>query len=129
MGPGERAELAGGYGPPGGYPPQGFGPPGGGFPPPGGPMMPGSGGDVNTTTPLVLGIVSMVICGNCLLGIPAIILAVMAMNAKNVGNIEDARSKAKTSTILSIVGFGLAAVGMVIYFLVFGIALATGTTH
>jgi hypothetical protein len=92
-------------------------------------MMPGSGGDVNTTTPLVLGIVSMVICGNCLLGIPAIILAVMAMNAKNVGNIEDARSKAKTSTILSIVGFGLAAVGMVIYFLVFGIALATGTTH
>jgi len=92
-------------------------------------MMPGSGRDVNTTTPLVLGIVSIALCGNCLLGIPAIILAVMAMNAKNVGNLEDARSKAKTSTILSIIGFGLVAVGMVIYFLVFGIALATGSTH
>src|SRR5688500_9723441 len=51
--------------PPGGYggPPQGFGPPGGGFPPPGGPMMPGAGGDVNTTLPLVLGILSFFCCG------------------------------------------------------------------
>ena len=40
--------------PPGG--PGGFGPPGGGFPPPGGPMMPGAGGDVNTTLPLILSI-------------------------------------------------------------------------
>jgi hypothetical protein len=49
------------------------------------------------------------------------------MNAKNVGNLEDARSKAKTSTILSIVGFGLVAVGMVIYFLIFGIAMMSNT--
>jgi hypothetical protein len=92
-------------------------------------MMPGSGRDVNTTTPLVLGIVSIALCGNCLLGIPAIILAVMAMNAKNVGNIEDARSKAKISTILSIVGFGLAAVGLVLYVLIFGLALVAGSSH
>jgi hypothetical protein len=92
-------------------------------------MMPGSGQDVNTTLPLVLGIVSMAICGNCLLGIPAIVLAVMAMNAKNVGNLDDARSKAKTSLILSIVGFGLVAVGLIVYVLIFGLALAAGSTH
>ena len=70
-------------------------------------MMPGSGGDVNTTLPLILGIVSVLFCGNYLLGIPAIILAVIAGSSKSQGNLEDARSKAKISTILCVVGFGL----------------------
>jgi hypothetical protein len=91
-------------------------------------MTPGSGGDVNTTLPLALSIVSVVVCGNCLLGIPAIVLAVMAMNARNVGNLEDARSKAKISNILSIVGFALVLVASVIYGLFFGLAALTGQT-
>jgi hypothetical protein len=70
-------------------------------------MMPGSGGDVNTTLPLILSIASVLLCGNYLLGIPAIILAVMAGSSKTAGNLEDARSKAKVSTILCVVGFAL----------------------
>lgn len=98
--------------PPGGYgaPPPGFGPPGGGFPPPGGPMMPGAGGDVNTTLPIILGVLSCLCCGwfiGLILGIIAIVMAVQAGNAKNMGDIEGARSKAKTATILASVGLGI----------------------
>lgn len=113
----------GGYGapPPGGYggppPGGGFGPPGGGFPPPGGPMMPGAGGDVNTTLPLVLSIIAAVFC--CGLGsIPAIIgivFSVQAGNAKKAGDLETARSKAKTATILAIVAFALGLLANILY--------------
>jgi Interferon-induced transmembrane protein len=101
----------GGFGPPpGGY---GFGPPGGGFPPPGGPMMPGMGGDVNTTLPLVLNIIGTLLC--CGFGtIPAIIglvFAIQAGNAKKTGDLETARGKAKTSLILAIVAYVLGIVG------------------
>jgi hypothetical protein len=70
-------------------------------------MMPAGGGDVNTTLPLVLGIISMVLCGNFLLGIPAIIFAVIAMNSRSVGNLEDARQKAKIATILASIGMAM----------------------
>src|SRR5262245_2958001 len=101
-----------GYGgpPPGGYgapPPQGFGPPGGGFPPPGGPMMPGAGGDVNTTLPMVLSIVSFFVCGGGIFSIIGFIFALQAGNAKKVGDMGTARKKAKTSMILTIVGIVL----------------------
>ena len=115
----------GGYGgppqggaPPGGFggPPQGpgggfgggpgFGP-AGGFPPPGGPMMPGAGGDVNTTLPLILNIVGAVLCGAfCLtfiLSIVGIVFAVQGGNAKNAGDIVTAKAKAKTSMLMFII--------------------------
>ncbi|MBK8216892.1 MAG: CD225/dispanin family protein [Myxococcales bacterium] len=111
-GPPPGGAPPGGFGgpPPGGYgaPPPGFGPPGGGFPPPGGPMMPGAGGDVNTTLPIILGVISCLCCGiSFILGVVGIVLAVQAGNAKNMGDIEGARSKAKTATILGAVGIGL----------------------
>ena len=77
-------------------------------------MMPGPGGDVNTTLPLILSILSIVPCCNIFFGIPALILAILAMNAKKAGNFEDARKKAKISTILAIVGFVLSIVAGII---------------
>lgn len=127
----------GGYGggaPPGGGgfggPPQGggfggggpgFGPPGG-FPPPGGPMMPGAGGDVNTTLPLILNIVAAVLCGaGCLtfiFSIVGIVFAVQGGNAKNAGDIVTAQAKAKTSMLMFIItavlGVIFAGIGIVL---------------
>ncbi len=99
----------GGYGgpPPGGYggppPPGGPGFGGPGFP--GGPMMPGAGGDVNTTIPLVLSILFIFPCCNLFFGIPALIFAIQAGNAKKAGDFETARSKAKISYIIMGIGF------------------------
>lgn len=113
----------GGFGgpPPGGFgSPGGFGPPGGGFPPPGGPMMPGAGGDVNTTLPLILNIAGAVLCGGTCVGfilaILGIVFAVQAGNAKNAGDIETAKSKAKTSMIMAIVTGVLGLLAGIFYF-------------
>jgi len=121
----------GGYGGPpqgGGFggPPQGggfggggpgFGPPGG-FPPPGGPMMPGAGGDVNTTLPLILNIVAAVLCGaGCLtfiFSIIGIVFAVQGGNAKNAGDLVTAKAKAKTSTLMFIITAVLGVIGTII---------------
>ncbi|HEY8075264.1 MAG TPA: hypothetical protein VIF62_14165, partial [Labilithrix sp.] len=86
-GGGFGAPPPGGYGGPppggGGYGPPGFGPQGG-FPPPGGPMMPGAGGDVNTTLPLILNIVAAIFCSyTCLSLIIAIVGIVFAIQAGN----------------------------------------------
>ncbi len=122
----------GGFGPPGGMPPAGgygapppgFGAPGG-FPPPGGPMMPGAGGDVNTTLPIVLNVVGIVFGGGgacCTLGatspgfiaaVVGIIFAIQANNAKNSGDIDTARSKVKSATILGGVSVALMILGWV----------------
>jgi len=108
----------GGYGGPpgggfGGPPPQGFGPPGG-FPPPGGPMMPGAGGDINTTLPLILSIVEIVLCCNLLFGGIGLVFAIQAGNAKKTGDLETARAKAKTAMIVIIVGAVLETIGITI---------------
>ena len=121
----------GGYGGPpqdGGFggPPQGggfggggpgFGPPGG-FPPPGGPMMPGAGGDVNTTLPLILNIVAAVLCGaGCLtfiFSIIGIVFAVQGGNAKNAGDLVTAKAKAKTSMLMFIITAVLGVIGTII---------------
>jgi hypothetical protein len=107
----------GGYGgpPPGGFgaPPPLFGPPGG-FPPPGGPMMPGAGGDVNTTLPLVLSIVELVLCCNVIFGGVGLVFALQAGAAMKSGDIETARSKAKLSMIIVLVGAALEGVGIML---------------
>ena len=113
--------------PPGGYgapPPQGFGPPGGGFPPPGGPMMPGQGGDVNTTLPLVMGIVTVFCCWPA--AIPSIIFAVQAKSLRDQGQMEQARSKAKTAMLISGIAGGLAIVGWICYIIFFVVLAAAG---
>jgi len=84
--------------------------------------MPGSGGPVNTTLPLVLSIVGFLFCGTHLFGIAAFVLAIIANNSNSVGNIEDARGKAKLSVIISAVGFGL----NLILGLVFGLLFMLG---
>ena len=106
----------GGYGGGGGGGP-GFGPPGG-FPPPGGPMMPGAGGDVNSTLPLILNIVAAVCCGaGCvtfILSIVGIVFAVQAGNAKNAGDIVTAQAKAKTSMLMFIITAILGTIGAIV---------------
>ncbi|NOU33182.1 MAG: hypothetical protein HOO96_35230, partial [Polyangiaceae bacterium] len=105
--------------PPGGYgapPPAGFGPPGGGFPPPGGPMMPGAGGDVNTTLPLIFSIIALFPCCNLLFGGIGLAFAIQAGNAKKAGDIEGARSKAKISLIVAIIGVVLSTLGWIGWF-------------
>jgi hypothetical protein len=85
---------------------QGYGPPGG-VPPLGGPMTPGSGSDVETRLPLVLSIVSTLLCCDPVLGLPALVFAIQARNARNVGAIDLARRRARTALVLSIVSLGV----------------------
>ena len=70
-------------------------------------MMPGAGGDVNTTLPLILNIVGALFCGGTCVGfvlaIVGIVFAVQAGNAKNSGDVMTARSKAKTSMLMAII--------------------------
>jgi hypothetical protein len=72
-------------------------------------MTPGSGGDVNTTLPLVLSIASTVLCCDPLLGLPAIVLAIQARSAQSEGAIDLARKRARVALVLSIVSMGLGA--------------------
>ena len=109
-GPPGGAPPGGGYG---GPPPQGFGPPGG-FPPPGGPMMPGAGGDVNTTLPLILSIVQLVLCCNLIFGGIGLLFAIQAGTAKKAGDLQTARAKAKTAMIVIIIGAVLETIGVTI---------------
>ena len=83
-------------------------------------MMPGMGGDVNTTLPLVLNIIAMIFCCGLgtILGIVGLVFAIQAGSAKNTGDLETARGKAKTSLILAIVAYVLGLIGGVISFLV-----------
>jgi hypothetical protein len=68
-------------------------------------MMPGAGGDVNTTLPLVFSIISVIPCCSgifFLLGIVALIFSIQANNAKKTGDMETARGKSKTALIMAI---------------------------
>ena len=77
-------------------------------------MMPGAGGDVNTTVPLVLSILSIFPCCNILFGIPALVFAIQAGNAKKAGDFDTARSKAKVSYIILGIGFVLYVIGNIV---------------
>jgi hypothetical protein len=104
-------------------PPRGFGPPGG-VPPLGGPMTPGSGNEVNTTLPLALAIASTLLCCDPVLGLPAIVLAILARNAADVGAIDVARRRARSGLILAIASI---AVGFLVE-LIEGIRYLAPTT-
>jgi hypothetical protein len=77
-------------------------------------MMPGAGGDVNTTLPLVLAIIALFPCCNLLFGGIGLAFAIQAGNAKKAGDIEGARSKAKIALIVVGIGLGLQAIAIVI---------------
>ena len=70
-------------------------------------MTPGTEGDVNTTLPLILAIVCTLVCCDPLLGLPAMVLAIQAKNARNMGALDLARKRARTALAISIVGMGL----------------------
>ena len=63
--------------------------------------MPDIGTDVNTTMPLLLNALALVLCGASVIGAPLAILglvfAIQAKNAKGIGDVMTARSKAKQS--------------------------------
>ena len=113
-----QSPAGGGYG---GLPPQGFGPPGG-FSAPGGPMMPGTGGEVNSTLPLVLNIVATLV-GCCsglgpVVGIVGIVFALQSGDAKKAGDFVTARARAKLSLRLAIGAFVVGVIGTpLVYYL------------
>jgi hypothetical protein len=107
----DRARAPEGYAPA----PHGFGPPGGGFVPPGGPMTPGSGKDVGTTLPLLLAIASILVFCDPVLGLPAVILAVQARNARSVGSLDVARKRAKLALVLAGAGIVVGFLGEVFF--------------
>jgi hypothetical protein len=82
-------------------------------------MMPGAGGDVNTTLPLILNIVGALFCGGTCVGfilaIVGIVFAVQAGNAKNAGDIMTAKAKAKTSMLMAIITAVLGVLGGIGY--------------
>ena len=74
----------------------------------GGPMGGGAGGDVNTTLPLILGILSCFCCGiSFVLGVVAIVFTQQAKSAKASGDMATAQQKAKLATILGGVGIAI----------------------
>jgi hypothetical protein len=79
-------------------------------------MMPGAGGDVNTTLPLVLNIVAMIFCCGLgtIVGVIGLVFSIQAGSALKTGDVEGARAKAKTGLILAIVAFSLGLVGAVV---------------
>ena len=92
--------------------------PGGGMMQGGGMVPGGGGGEVNTTLPLVLSIVSLFCCGlGTLLGIGGLVFAIQAGNAKKSGDMVTAAQKAKLSTILAAIGIGIGILGNIVGFI------------
>ena len=74
--------------------------------------MPG-GADVNTTLPMVLSIVCLACC--CLpLGIVALINAMNANKAKQVGDLATAQAKAKSAQMWAIIGMVVGLIGGIV---------------
>jgi hypothetical protein len=80
-------------------------------------MMPGAGGDVNTTLPLILAIVGFFLCCGLasILFIIAFVFSLQAGNMKKTGDIDGARAKAKTAMTMNIIGFVVGLVLDILY--------------
>lgn len=93
--------------------------------------MPGGAGEVNTTLPLILNIVALVLCGgNCIGLVPAIIgivMAVQAGSAATSGDLVTAKAKAKTSMTLAIVTAVLGLVCGIAYMTFIFVAAASNS--
>ena len=93
---------------------------------------PGAGGgqQVETTMPLVLSILTTVLC--CLpLGVVGIIFAAMAMSKNTAGDYAGAAESARKSKLFSFIGIGIGVVGIVLYVLlvvVLGVGAAAAGT-
>jgi hypothetical protein len=76
---------------------------------PGAPMQPGApGSDINTTMPLIIGIVSTLCCGLSLFcGIIAIIFSFQAKTLLQQGQVDQARAKVGTAKLVGFIGLGL----------------------
>ncbi len=72
-------------------------------------MGPGMGDDINTTLPMILSIVAMIFCCGIsfFLGVGGLVLSIQAGNSKKTGDMESARSKAKTALILAIAALAI----------------------
>jgi len=82
-------------------------------------MMPGMGGDLNNTLPMVLNIVGFLLCGSgCFSAIPFIVGFVFTLQSntmKNQGDIAGAMAKRKSALMMAYIGYGI---GFVIYLIV-----------
>jgi fatty acid desaturase len=67
------------------------------------------GDDINTTLPMILSIVAMIFCCGIsfFLGVGGLVLSIQAGNSKKTGDMESARSKAKTALILAIAALAI----------------------
>ena len=74
-------------------------------------MIPGAGGEINTTLPLILGIVSVFCCWPAAIFI--IIFAVQAKKAKEMGDMATAASKVKTASLVAYIVIGLGILGWI----------------
>ncbi len=70
-------------------------------------MTPGSGREVDTMLPLVLSIGATLLCCNPILGVPAIVLAIQARNAANMGAIDLAQKRARWALIVASFAIGV----------------------
>jgi hypothetical protein len=81
-------------------------------------MMPGAGGDVNTTLPMILNIVGFFACGwgclSAILFIVGFVFSIQAGNMKKAGDVEGARNKSKTAMTMAIIGYVLGVVGGIV---------------
>ena len=82
-------------------------------------MTPGAGGGpVDTTLPLALSIVATLCCWGGLISLPlgiiGIVFSIQAINLQKIGDIEQARNKAKTATIMAGVAMGLGIIGSIL---------------
>ena len=77
-------------------------------------MMPGAGGDVNTTLPLILNALGFFFCFTAcispILFIVGFVFSIQAGNMKKTGDVEGARAKAKTAMTMAIIGYVLGVV-------------------
>jgi len=83
-------------------------------------MMPGgSGGEVNTTLPMILSIVATLFC--CLPGgIVGIVFAAQAGTALTAGDYAEAKQKAKSSMTAALISMGC-GIAMYIFFIVMSV--------
>jgi hypothetical protein len=70
-------------------------------------MMPGAGGEVNTTLPMILSCVGFFLCCGLadILFVLGFVFALQAGTMKKTGDIQGAQAKAKTAMMMTIIGF------------------------